>query len=200
MLYRVTCYTDITPQHIPFMTPFITRDHYSLYTITIHRRNNQYNSFTSLTHQSLSSFIHPSSHRHRLLLLSLLYFIGGFYYWQFAFIFAFLLHILMVGYMSARSLFLQYYLYSIHHTLPPCPWSHGIRNGTRLGRKEWKEASLQRLTWSLKCMFMDVFSNTGWDIIIYGNMVSCLCCCCWAGSNNSSSRPDLTRQKVNNGY
>lgn len=30
------------------------------------------------------------------------------------------------------------------------------------------------LVWSLKCMFMDVFSNTGWDIIIYGNMVSCL--------------------------
>lgn len=119
--YRVTCYTDITPQHIPFMTPFITRDHYSLY-YTIHRRNNQYNSFTSLTHQSLSSFIHPSSHRHRLLLLSLLCFIGGFYYWQFAFIFAFLLHILMVGYMSERSLFLQYYLYSIHHTLP----AHGV--------------------------------------------------------------------------
>lgn len=56
--YRVTCYTDITPQHIPFMTPFITRDHYSLY-YTIHRRNNQYNSFTSLTHShSLPSFTH----------------------------------------------------------------------------------------------------------------------------------------------
>lgn len=53
------------------------------------------------------------------------------------------------GWLYERSLSIPPVLPLLNTSYPPCPWSHGIRNGTRLGRRnERKEASLERLTWS----------------------------------------------------